>query len=524
MSLWGAARGTSAVGLAKWIHSRRGTRGFAGNGSAFETTFPFGLTNTSATDKYFTTELDVDNPLLLRDTCADFMQAARKDAAERGVGVSDYLTTAYRARSAFLAMGAPCNREEVKRALSNVFVDTGQFALFLGGKNVGKSLLLRDLSHTSITSFDGVCRAVVRINASQCGTNLTEGLMIALVDEEREQVHSDVLYGLRGPQDMRGPEPQKMRRVLRSLLSELTMTLRAEAEAALFGVKGSAEIGFSKRFPGLESPTRNSNKVLVDRVLKLVQDNNMYLCLIIDEGNLALPTPPPAGSTSAPLSSEEKRELKETQALLNLLVQFTKASRRMNVLLAVSDYGYPYRLRAGGFFNANNITDVIYAGEVPPADMRVLLQEKWDLGPRLADVFLAYYGGHVHMASQALAKLANMLDAFDCQSVAAPGLWGSIDSCLRHSESSDSARAVQVLRGLSVCGFAPVCDEMDGVAQLIDETNVGGLVESHAIVIGTPHDVRTAGADIGVVPSSHFLRHMIAKALYRKAKADAAKP
>jgi hypothetical protein len=209
--------------------------------------------------------------------------------------------------------------------------------------------------------------------------------------------------------------------------------------------------------------------------------------------------------------------------LLNRLVLLTKQSRRMNVLLAVSEYGYPYRLRAGGFFNANNITEVIFAGEVPPADMRVLLQEEWNLGPRLSDVFLAYYGGHVHMASQALAKLANSLDAFDCTSVAAPGLWASVDSCLRHS--SDNARAEQVLRSLSVRGFVPVYDEMDSVAQLIAEKNIGGLVDSHATVVGTPPDVRTtAGADYGIVPSSHFLRHMIAKRLYYKAKADAEKP
>jgi hypothetical protein len=41
--------------------------------SAFATSFPFGLTNTGATDKFFTTQLDMDAPLLLRDTRADFM-------------------------------------------------------------------------------------------------------------------------------------------------------------------------------------------------------------------------------------------------------------------------------------------------------------------------------------------------------------------------------------------------------------------------------------------------------------------
>jgi len=81
---------------------------------------------------------------------------------------------------------------------------------------------------------------------------------------------------------------------------------------------------------------------------------------------------------------------KQTKALLNKLVELTTESRRINVLLAVSSIGYPYRLRAGGVFNMSTITDVIFAGEVSPADMRVLLQEKLDTWARaFTDVFLA---------------------------------------------------------------------------------------------------------------------------------------
>ena len=140
-------RGPSARGFMMSSLAWRGiaVRGFAAGGRAFATTFPFGLTNTSATDNYFTTQLDMDAPLLLRDTRADFMQAACADAAERGLEVKEYLSVASRACSAFLCSGVLHNREEVKRALRNVFEATGQFALFLGGKNVGKSLLLKDL-------------------------------------------------------------------------------------------------------------------------------------------------------------------------------------------------------------------------------------------------------------------------------------------------------------------------------------------------------------------------------------------
>jgi hypothetical protein len=257
---------------------------------------------------------------------------------------------------------------------------------------------------------------------------------------------------------------------------------------------------------------------LLDQVMKIVDDNNMYLCLIIDEGNLAFPTPPP-GSTAVPLSERKQHELEDTQALLNRLVELTKQSRRINVLLAVSEYGFPYRLQTGRFFNTANLTKVIYAGEVAPADMRVLLQEKWNLGPRLADVFLAYYGGHVHTASQALAKLATTLDQFQCQSVVA--LESSIQLCL--NRSPDYARTAVILRNLAERGFAPVSDEEDSVAELLARQNVGGLLRSQATVVGTPIDLRTAsgGSEYGMVPSSNFIRHMISMQLYYKAKADA---
>jgi hypothetical protein len=207
---------------------------------------------------------------------------------------------------------------------------------------------------------DNVHRAVVKIDARTCGTNLTDGLMIALDDEEREQKRAGILWGPRRPQESREPQRQSLRAALRSVWPSIK--LAAELPTALSGLRGSAEMNFLKP----SSPPPAPNMALLDQVIKIVDDNNMYLCLIIDEGNLAFPTPPQPGSTAAPLSEEEKRELKQTQALLNRLVQLTKQSRRINVLLAVSEYGYPYRLRTGNFFNTANFTDVIFAGEVPP--------------------------------------------------------------------------------------------------------------------------------------------------------------
>ena len=102
-------------------------------------------------------------------------------------------------------------------------------------------------------------------------------------------------------------------------------------------------------------------------------------------------------------------------------------------------------------------------------DMRALLQEKWELGPRLADVFLAYYGGHVHTASQALAALAFSPDKFECQSVANIEMSSlSIATCLR--TFSDDAQAALMLRDLAMRGFAPVYEHSHSHSHMSGKT------------------------------------------------------
>ena len=207
----------------------------------------------------------MDAPLLLRDTRADFWQAALADAADRGVGAEAYLKTASRARSKFLDSGVVHNRDEFRRALLSVFESTGQFGLLLGGKNVGKSLLLSDLSHTPIIGEDDVLRAVVKIDARTCGTNLTAGLVAAIGNEDREQKRAGIWSGPRRPQSSREPQRESFWAALRANWPA-SVTLSAELPYAM-GLKGSMEVGFSKSLPPVP------NMALLDKVLKIVDDN-----------------------------------------------------------------------------------------------------------------------------------------------------------------------------------------------------------------------------------------------------------
>ena len=145
------------------------------------------------------------------------------------------------------------------------------------------------------------------------------------------------------------------------------------------------------------------------------------------------------------------------------------------------------------------------------------------MGPgasRLSDVFLAYYGGHVHMASQALPALPASLDAFDCACVAPGMAAASVAACLR----GGGAPARSLLQRMAQVGFAEVLDTGDAAARLVARASVGGLVDSHATVVGVPLEVRTAGgAEYGLVPSAQFTRHVICKALHRAAGAEGAR-
>ena len=239
------------------------------------------------------------------------------------------------------------------------------------------------------------------------------------------------------------------------------------------------------------------NIEMLSRVVELAGQQGLYICLVVDEANLAFPTLPLA----KPQKPEDERMVADTRLLLERIVQLTKQSCKINALIVSSEYGYPYRLQHDNFFNITNLTDTLFAGEVPPAEMRVLLQEVWGLGPELSDVFLAYYGGHVHLASQALTKLTAMLDQFKCKSVAPKGAAGAIARCLEADASGDKRR---MLHAMALKGFAPIVHEGNAQAQALSQANLGGVIDTDATVVGLPWELRT-GENYGIVPSSNFI-------------------
>jgi hypothetical protein len=496
----------------------------------FSTTFPFGLLRAGATARHYSTALDLDAPLLHSGSGADFMAAARADAQQR-LGrageaqsaaaqgealerdVRAHLAAACSRSDAFLSSGAVHDREEIKSALEDMLRQRGQLALLLGGKSVGKSLLLAELAQrTDIVGDGGATRAVLLVDSRRFSTDLAAGLQAALLGENRELESSGwwARLGLAGLS-------QRRAQAGRPVDGPSATVTSASLSGKLLGIALKAKAAFAAPLTPMQR-----NMEALSRVVELAEAQGLYVCLVVDEANLAFPTPPGASpGDSAPLSLDGARLLSDTQLLLERLVLLTKQTRRLNVLIVTSEYSFPYRLQHNNFFNTDNLTDTFFAGEVPPAAMRALLQEAWGVGPRLSDVMLAYFGGHVYLASRALRKLAVSLDGFTCESVAPQLASHSLSVCLQPRE--DAAPMEAMLRALAAQGFAPVENASDACAQRLSRANLGGLVATASTVVGLPEALLRGGAGYGVVPASHFTRHLIVKALHEAARHEAAR-
>ena len=191
-----------------------------------------------------------------------------------------------------------------------------------------------------------------------------------------------------------------------------------------------------------------------------------------------------------------------------------------NIILASSEHSFPYRLgnsRLG--FNTADLTQFIYAGEVPPDKMYELLTTKWGIGHNLAVTLIDHYGGHVYDTLLKLKELNSMGDSFE------PGIQMQADSVLKCLKfDGDKPHMRELLTQIAEKGFAPLKDKEDREAEIISKNNVGGQVQKdRAMVIGFPAD-KWGKYKMGLIPSKQSIRLVIAEVLEKNSVLEAAKP
>ena len=367
----------------------------------------------------------------------------------------------------------------------------GQLVLLTGPRSVGKSLMLQKMAKELAQQR----RRVLYVDARQYGTDLTRGIIAAFAADAK---FLDKVKAAASVTNMAG------------ILAIATDVIVPGAGASVSAV-GSGVVAAA-------SPPRLDG--VLGAFIAACKRDHEFPVIFVDEANEAFKAA--QGDTAA-----AARVLVE----LNLFTRVTKQQREASIVLATSEHGLPFRLRALGY-NTDHISKTIVAEEVPPAVMKGELMHAWGCGEHLATALLSMYGGHVLHASAAVRELATSTDPASMKGVAAVG---SITSAPALCLDDDAFAAVGVpapefpamrervtaaLRALVVTGSIPLDSEKDDVAEVISQANVGCVISEAAAASGVPSGAWLARTPSGeapthlLVPSSQMMRLLIARKVF----------
>lgn len=134
-----------------------------------------GLVNGASCDVFYSRKLKNRDADLIREE-GFLWKAVRDDAVARGVSPDEYLNGIASRRGAYLNdVGKLCPRPELEAAMRSILTSTeGAFSLFIGGKSVGKSFLIRKICRD--LNAQGDCLVAV-IDGRETGPDLTPSII-----------------------------------------------------------------------------------------------------------------------------------------------------------------------------------------------------------------------------------------------------------------------------------------------------------------------------------------------------------
>ena len=421
--------------------------------------------------------------------------AAARDAAAAHEAPDAYVARVRGRVATFLsateADGLPrvMNHDGTLAALRVVGGEDGKGLLMLltGPRSVGKSLMLRKLAKELAQQR----RRVVYVDARQYGTDLTRGIVAALA------LDASFFEKVKGA--MSAPSLAGILTVLADMVLPGSATVVSTVASGV----------------SIASPPRLD--VVLGAYFAACKSTREYPVLFIDEANEALKAA--EGDTAAAA---------RVRAELNLFTRITKQEREASMVLATSEHGLPFRLRALGY-NTDHISKTVVAEEVPPTVMKDELVRVWGCGEHLATALLSMYGGHVLHASAAVRELAASATPASLEGIAALSSIVSAPALCLDSTTFAAAsvpapewpgmreRVTDALRALVVSGFVPLDSERDKVAEVISHANAGCVIARAAAASGVPPGAWLARTPSGrapvhvLVPSSHVMRLLIAR-------------
>ena len=468
-------------------------------------------TGNNPDDFFYSEAIDMSKEgLAWLDTSGLMWKAAAKDAAQRNVSVQEYVEDIKIHIRRFAVSDKVYDRKRLLKALDDAFSEPGQFSLLLGGKSVGKSLVLRYLqkryNNEGQVDVNNVKRLVLYVDArgspgdlKTCLANAYTSLPLQQKTGKLDQTDwyvNIVSGGVDG-----------------------VMLLIGGITASPFVDKATGDsIGAVVKRIGsllLDKDLERATASILDDFAKYAATHDAFPVLVIDEANVVM------GNALNDTSTKN--------VLINL-VKRTKDMKTMTVILASSEHAYPYRLEREGL-NLGDVGMRIFAGEIPPRDMwNLLVNATYDqgpnigkpvvdkplvgMGPELAELCLAAYGGHFLQVQNAMNALELLKNRFEA-SAGLPDLTDNIVECLRtHKETRP------LLKEMAEYGFAPITTSKDAAVELIVKLNVGGVVSRKSTVIGIASTRWKAQQSVALVPSSESVRLSIAMTLLAEPVAE----
>lgn len=352
-------------------------------------------------------------------------------------------------------------------ALLSLIRKKGQFLLFVGGPDIGKTHMLR--AAANVLNREDCCRVVI-VDARSTGSDLSAGIANVLSKVVGDSFIAAAARHL-------------------GLGGVLAATLDAVSGS------GGAFAALSAAALAKRSPSE-----LVDAFIAGAQAEGRVPVIIVDEANRVLVATGEADATT------------RTRDTLALLTRITKQERSAVVVLAASSYSEQSRLEKMGF-RTDHLTKVIVASEVPPREMLALLRGQWGCGPRLATALASVYGGLVWRTYQAVLQMALPTlggHSFEALAPFSAALLGGAADCMSSVDPELKPRMASLLRAIAVDGFAPLELRADACAAVISDKGVGGVVARSAYADCVPPRAWSSGRHAFVlVPSSQSVRLLL---------------
>jgi hypothetical protein len=197
--------------------------------------------------KYFTQNLDIWKAVEMLENSRYIYNAALRDCEMLDVSINDYLQSCYSKAKSFYMSREVWDREDLMNELYSVSSEEGNFVCLLGGKDIGKSLVLNSMVNNSETPM-------IYVDLREHGSNVETAIYTELTNM-----------------------PTQLRNVNSFFTRESTISLLSTFSNAMLNINVSELL---KTFD-IETP----NKRFANLLKSIAYPNG--LTVVIDEANIA---------------------------------------------------------------------------------------------------------------------------------------------------------------------------------------------------------------------------------------------